>query len=97
MRVLPWRDTVEEAQHDLDLYAERKGMHEASNVGSRYIYRGKEVFVADLFTGNFRTVWVSETGDIHIVATRELPLRRTRKTAQQDLDRFAAKRKLKEA
>lgn len=72
-------------------------MHEASNVGSRYIYRGKEVFVADLFTGNFRTVWVSETGDIHIVATRELPLRRTRKTAQQDLDRFAAKRKLKEA
>ncbi len=67
-------------------------------MGSRYIYRGKELFVADLLTGSFRTVWVSATtGEIHIVAMRELPLRRTRKTAQRDLDRFAQKKKLKEA
>ncbi len=31
VRVLPWRNTVEEAQRDLDLYAARKGMHEVSN------------------------------------------------------------------
>jgi len=66
-------------------------------VGKRYIYRGKELFVADLLTGCFRTVWVSSSGEIHIVKVRELPLRRTVKTAQRDLDRFAEKRKLKEA
>ncbi|MDO5116855.1 MAG: hypothetical protein Q4D58_12300 [Synergistaceae bacterium] len=31
VRMLPWRDSFDAAQKDLNLYAERKGMREVSN------------------------------------------------------------------
>lgn len=72
-------------------------------MGRRYFYRGHELFVG--VSPNIRieggvfycTLWRSRDGQLHKANLSELPDRKTRTTAQRDLDRFATKRKLKEA
>lgn len=65
-------------------------------MATKYLYRGKLIFVAPLMGDPhiWGTVWQSDTGGTHRVRVSQLPISATRVTAQKDLDRWAAERKL---
>jgi len=68
--------------------------------GKKYLYRGHVVFVGSLYelpVETFRTYWMDNDGGFHCVNVKGLPPRKTRITAQKDLDRWANVRELKEA
>ena len=64
--------------------------------GKQYLYRGHLVFTGALLekSGEYRTYWMDFDGGFHCVNVKGLPPRKTRITAQKDLDRWAAERKL---
>lgn len=75
-------------------------------IGNMYLYRGKQIHasVCQYFQREdggvgclYGTVWYGYDGTLHRIVCRELPIRKTFKTAVKDLEKFATKRKLKEA
>ncbi|MDO5116390.1 MAG: hypothetical protein Q4D58_09870 [Synergistaceae bacterium] len=72
-------------------------------MSSRYFYRGHELFIGvspniRIEGGNYYcTLWRSGDGQLHKLNLSALPDRKTKATAQRDLDKWAALKKLKEA
>lgn len=72
-------------------------------MSSRYFYRGHEVFIGvspniRIEGGNYYcSLWRSIDGQLHRVEISALPDRKTKASAQRDLNKWAESKKLKEA
>lgn len=62
----------------------------------RYMYRGQELYVTGFRGLGFRTTRKSPDGNEESFRLSALPVRRTRRDAQKDLDEWAAARGLEE-